>query len=123
LILVKPPSREKRTIRRMSAPNPQLVEAVWAHGRVMPEADAAHWRQDACGAWMRRESFGREDGDFGWKMERVSPDGADSPDNLRPFNLENSYDIGDGRAHCRITADRAGVPAEKYAAPPRNRRL
>jgi hypothetical protein len=55
----------------MSSPGPELVEAVWAHGRTMPEADAAHWRQDACGAWMRREHFGREDSEFGWKMERV----------------------------------------------------
>lgn len=103
--------------------NAELIEAVWAHGRVMPEADGAQWRQDACGAWMRREHFEREDSGFGWKMERVAPGNADSPDSLRPFNVANGYDIANGRPHCRITADRSDVPAEKYARPPRNRQL
>lgn len=107
----------------MRAPSRELIEAVWGHGRAVPEADAAQWRQDACGAWMRREHFGREDGEFGWKMERVSPGGADSPESLRPFNLRNHYDIANGRQHCRVTADRSNVPAEKYARPPRNRQL
>jgi len=105
----------------MTAPNPELVEAVWAHGRTMPEADAAHWRQDGCGAWIRREHFGHEGSEFGWKMARISAGGADSPDNLRPFNVRNDFDIANGRQHCRVTADRSNVPAEKYARPPRNR--
>jgi hypothetical protein len=29
--------------------------------------------QDACGAWMRREHFGHEASEFGWKIERVAP--------------------------------------------------
>ncbi len=107
----------------MRAPKPELVEAVWAHGRTMPEADAAQWRQDACGAWMRREHLGREDSEFGWKMERVQLGGADSADNLRPFNLRNHYDMANGRQLCRVTADRSNLPAEKYARPPRNRQI
>lgn len=107
----------------MNDPNRALVEAVWARGRTLPEADAAHWRQDACGAWIRHEHFGREDSEFGWKMERVSLGGADPADNLRPFNLRNHYDIANGRQHCRVTADRSSVPAEKYARPPRNRNI
>ena len=107
----------------MRAQGPELAQAVWAHGRVMPEADAAHWRQDACGAWMRREHLGREDSEFGWKMERVSVGGPDSPGNLRPFNLRNHYDLANGRQQCRLTADRSNVPAEKYASPPRNRQI
>ena len=101
----------------------ELHDAVWEHGRVMPEADAALWRQDACGAWMQRDHFGREDSDFGWKMEKVSAGGSDAPENLRPFNLRNRYDIANARPHCRMTADRSDVPAEKYARPPRNRPL
>jgi hypothetical protein len=105
----------------MTARNEQLIDALWQHGRAVPEADPAHWRQDVCGAWMRREHFGRGDSDFGWKLERLSPGGAETPDNLRPFNVRNHYDIANGRPHCRITADRSNVPAEKYATPPRNR--
>ena len=101
----------------------ELIDAVWQHGRVMPEADAAIWRQDECGAWMRREHFGREDSEFGWKMEKVSTAASDTPDSLRPFNVRNRYDIGTGRAQCRTRADRSNIPAEKYARPPRNRQL
>ena len=107
----------------MKAAKSELIEAVWAHGRTMPEADAAQWRQDACGAWMRREHFGREDSEFGWKMERVSMGSAESADSLRPFNLRNHYDVANGRQQCRVTADRSNVPAEKYARPQRNRHL
>lgn len=107
----------------MSAPKAELVEAVWTHGRAVPEADAAHWRQDACGAWIRREHFGRHESEFGWKMARIDAGGADSAENLRPFNLRNDYDIANSRAHCRVMADRSSVPAEEYARPPRNRQL
>ena len=99
----------------------ELIDAVWQHGRAMPEADAALWRQDGCGAWMRREHFGREASEFGWKAQTVSPGQPDTAENLRPYNVHNHYDIADGRPHCRMTADRANVPAEKYVYPPRNR--
>lgn len=97
-----------------------IVDAVWEHGRVMPDADAAFWRQDACGAWMMREHFGDADSQFGWKIEKVVPQGPG--DKLRPFNCANRFDIADGRAHCGITADRSHVPAERQAGPPRNKR-
>ncbi|OGA26637.1 MAG: hypothetical protein A3I01_10610 [Betaproteobacteria bacterium RIFCSPLOWO2_02_FULL_65_24] len=104
----------------MAAMNKELMDAVWEHGRAMPEADPSTWRQDACGAWLRREQFGH-DAEFGWKIERISIEGAETPDNLRPFHWRNHYDLGTGAPHCRVTADRSGVPAEKYARPPRNR--
>jgi hypothetical protein len=104
----------------MSALAPGLIEAVWAQGRVLPEADPTQWRQDACGAWIRREHFGREDSEFGWKIERIAA-GAQRAENLRPFHWRNSFDIAEGAPHCHVRADRAGVAAEKYARPPRNR--
>jgi hypothetical protein len=70
---------------------------------------------------MRREQYGHEDAEFGWKLAKVSAGGPDSAENLRPFHRSNGYDVADGRAHCRLTADRANLPAEKYATPPRNR--
>ena len=100
----------------------RLVEAAWNHGRVMPEADPVHWRQDECGAWMCREHYGRE-GDFGWKIARVKLDSEETAESVRPFHWRNGYDIGSGGPQCAVTADRAGVPAEKYARPPRNRTL
>ena len=107
----------------MSIAQPELIEAAWALGRVMPEADGERWRQDACGAWMLREHFGREDSDFGWKLEKTFPGGEETADNVRPFHWRNSYDLANRRPHCRVSADRSNVPAEKYATPPRNREL
>ena len=100
---------------------PETIEAVWAHGRVMPEADSARWRQDECGAWMYREHYGRENCEFGWKIEKVQPGEVDAPENLRPFHWRNGYDIGIARPHCRVVADRLNVPAKEYTTPPRNR--
>jgi len=100
----------------------RLVAEVWEHGRVMPEADAATWRQDDCGAWILRDHFGDEESEFGWKIERVCLEGQGKGARLRPFHCRNSYDLANGRAHCGITADRTHVPAERQAAPPRNKR-
>ncbi|MDH3319300.1 MAG: hypothetical protein OEO84_06370 [Betaproteobacteria bacterium] len=105
----------------MICSDPALIDAVWRHARAMPEADPAHWRQDACGAWMRREQYGHEDAEFGWKLVKVSPGGADSAENLRPFHCRNGYDVAGAQPRCALTADRANLPAEKYAMPPRNR--
>jgi hypothetical protein len=99
----------------------RIVEQVWQHGRVMPEADGSVWRQDACGAWMMREHFGRADSEFGWKIEKIAPAGEGKSGLLRPFNWRNDFDIANGRPHCGITADRTHVPAERIAGPPRNK--
>ena len=101
----------------------EIVNAVWEHGRVMPEADAATWRQDVCGAWMRREHFGQEHAEFGWKIEKISAGGSATPESLRPFHSRNRYDIANGTPHCQMTADRTDAPAVEYVRPPRNREL
>jgi hypothetical protein len=99
----------------------ELVESVWQHARVMPEVDPSVWRQDACGAWIRRDQFGHEHSEFGWKIENVSTGGAEIPENLRPFNVRNGFEVGSNQPHCQTTADRARVPAGEYVSPPRNR--
>jgi len=99
----------------------QLIEGVWQRGRAMPEADASAWRQDACGAWMRRDQFGHEQSEFGWKIENVSSGGPDTLENLRPFHWRNSFDVGNSTTHCKVIADRSGVMSGEYAGPPRNR--
>lgn len=98
-----------------------VIERVWERGRVMPEANPSVWRQDACGAWMRRDQFGRARAEFGWKIEKTAPGGPDTPDNLRPFHCRNRQDIASNRPHCAVTADRSGVGPGEFAGPPRNR--
>jgi hypothetical protein len=94
---------------------------VWQHGGVMPDADPATWRQDACGAWMLREHFGHEASEFGWNIERVREGAPGDAGLLRPFNCRNGYDIANGRPVCNVTADRSNIPAGRSAAAPRNK--
>ncbi|MGZ5094386.1 MAG: hypothetical protein ACXWCY_25865 [Burkholderiales bacterium] len=97
-----------------------LIDRAWEHGRVTPEADGEIWRQDACGAWMRREQIGRQT-DFGWKIVSISTEGEHTAESLRPFHWRNDFDIANGKPHCHTSADRTGVPGEEQASPPRNR--
>ena len=64
---------------------------------------------------MRREQYGQEHAEFGWKIEKVSAGGLDAAENLRPHHCSNRYDAANGKAHRRITADRRGAPAVEYA--------
>lgn len=97
------------------------IEIAWEHGRTVTEADPAVWRQDACGAWIRRDQFGREGSEFGWKIENVADGGTGNAAVLRPFHTRNRYDAANRKPYCMVKADRAGVPAGEFAAPPRNR--
>ncbi len=99
------------------------IRTVWQRGRASGEYPADTWRQDECGAWMRRSQYGEATAEFGWKIERVAPGGAKDADALRPFHVANSYDIANGRPHCRITADRTGLTATARTDEPRNRPL
>jgi hypothetical protein len=98
-----------------------LIEAVWQNTRVGTDADQAVWRQDACGAWIRRDQFEHGGAEFGWRIENVSGGGPDIPANLRAFHVRNHFEMSSKRPHCEVTADRTGVPAGEYVGPPRNR--
>ena len=99
----------------------ETIERVWEHGRAMPDADSSTWRQDACGAWIRRDQYGHQHSEFGWKIENVSAGVPDLPENLRPFHWRNHFNMAGHRPRCQVKADRADVPAAEYARPPRNR--
>ena len=96
------------------------IETAWEHGRTMPEADPSVWRQDACGAWIRRDQLGRESSEFGWKIENIAGSGTGTAPLLRPFHGRNRFDAANRRPHCAVRAARAGVPSGEFAGPPRN---
>jgi len=100
---------------------PEVVDLVWQHARVTVEADPAIWRLDACGAWIRRDQFGRDNAEFGWRIENVSTGVTNDSANLRAFHWRNRFDVANNRPHCRVNADRTGTPAGEYVSPPRNR--
>lgn len=99
----------------------RMVDAVWEQGRALPDADPGVWRQDSCGAWMRRDQFGQEESEFGWRIEKIAPGPAATANLLRPFHWRNHYDIANRRACCDTTADRSGMPTQALSGPPRNK--
>lgn len=100
----------------------QLVQAVWEKGRASAAQARDLWRRDQCGAWIRREHYGRTDSEFGWRIENVTPGSPDTLDNLQPLNCANAYDRANQRAHCSLVADLSDVPPAETVLEPRNRR-
>ena len=100
----------------------ETIEKVWLHARVMTDLDPVTWRQDECGAWIRREHYGREDSEFGWKIANVSAGGPDNAENLRPLHHANAYDRAGRRARCQFRADQTDLPGTARTREPRNRK-
>ncbi len=100
-----------------------MIQAVWDKGRTMPEQNPEEWRRDQCGAWMRRDQYGNEGSEFGWKIENPTTGTPDDVDNLQPVHCSNDFDIASGQPHCRTTADRTGLLPGQSITRPRNRDL
>lgn len=101
----------------------QLIQQVWGKARANGQVDSNVWREDECGAWIRREDFGKTDSEFGWKIVNVTPGAPDTPENLRPFHLLNGYDLSGGKARCHVAADRTGLAVFEHTFDPRNREV
>lgn len=86
----------------------------------MQDRDAAEWRKDQCGAWMQRKHFNNTESEYGWKIMKITPDGPDSPENLEPFQWNNSFDIALSRPHCKVTAERVGLSPTQSVDQPHN---
>ncbi len=100
----------------------QLIQQVWEKARANGDVDVNEWREDECGAWIRRTDFGKTDSDFAWRIVNVSAGGPDTVDNLRPLHIENAYDIANGKPKRRVTADRTGLATFERTFEPRNRK-
>ncbi|MFZ5510388.1 MAG: hypothetical protein ACOZCP_10050 [Pseudomonadota bacterium] len=99
----------------------EIVQQVWEHARVAAGQDPALWRVDECGAWINRLHYGRQDSEFGWKIENTSAGGPDTMENLRAFNVGNGFDRSQGQARCRVVADRSGQSPWEQASGPHNK--
>lgn len=101
----------------------QLIQQVWEKARANGEVDSSEWREDECGAWMRREDYGKTDSEFGWKIVNIIPGAPDTLVNLRPFHLINGYDLSHHQPRCHVMADRTGMPVFERTFDPRNREI
>lgn len=96
------------------------IQQAWEHGRAMSDQDSNVWRQDQCGAWIRREHYGHESSEFGWKIHNILP-GEMGEEHLRPFHNQNTFNSSSGQAHCHITADRTAVNPTAHIDQPSNK--
>lgn len=84
--------------------NEELVQQVWEKERAVLERDPRTWRKDECGAWIRREHYGRKDSEFGWVIDYITPGGPADPANLRAIQWQNNSGLA-GQRVCHVTAD------------------
>ncbi|MGD8524876.1 MAG: hypothetical protein PVJ63_01410 [Thioalkalispiraceae bacterium] len=99
----------------------EIVQAVWEKARGMNDHDASEWRKDECGAWIRRDQYGKEVSEFGWKIEAVTAEESPTVENLRAFQHQNSYLLDTREARCMVTADREGIAPTASIDTPRNK--
>jgi hypothetical protein len=99
----------------------QTIQAVWENGRAALDQDANVWRTDPCGAWIRRDHYGSDHSEYGWKIENAAAGGAATPENLQPVHLRNRIDRASGQPHCTVTADRAQTTPTAHVDKPRNK--
>lgn len=80
---------------------------VWKKGTIVQGYDAATYRKDQCGAWIRYSDYGNRSSQYGWEIDHITPDskgGADTLSNLRPLQWQNNVDKSDGRLKCNVSA-------------------
>jgi hypothetical protein len=98
-----------------------IVQKIWEMGRASNERDGAEWREDECGAWMQRDQFNNANSEFGWHIRNIKAGGDDSPENLRPFHIENEYSLMAHAPQCQVTADRSQMSPTAVVSKPRNK--
>lgn len=73
------------------------IDQVWNKASIITGENPNVWRQDTCGAWINKESYGTED-KFGWEIDHKHPvakGGSDNLSNLQPLHWKNNRNKGD----------------------------
>lgn len=99
----------------------ELVQQIWEKARVLPSHDASEWRQDECGAWLRRDAYHHAQSEYGWVIVNTSLGGEEVVENLRPLHCDNAFDRANDKAHCHVTADRSGLQPTGTVDHPKNK--
>lgn len=79
----------------------ELINQVWEKGIVVPNYPKDIIRKDACGAWIVKDQYSKEESSFGWEIDHIMPKSMligvvsdeskiDNILNLRPFNIANN---------------------------------
>ncbi len=89
----------------MEKQSEELVSLVWEKALKVEGYDSTRFRQDACGAWIIRDAYGKRDNPFGWEIDHIYPKSKleelgvpqeliDDIRNLRPINWMNNDSKG-----------------------------
>lgn len=84
------------------------INAVWAKATIVHGYDAAIFRKDSCGAWIKREDYGKTTTN-GWEIDHIQPvslNGSDDLYNLQPLQWENNRHKSDSWPNwsCAVSA-------------------
>jgi hypothetical protein len=74
-----------------------LLPAVWAKGRVVPNYEPSEWRYDVYGTPIRWSDYGQTT-QHGWEVDHIVPAcrrGSDALQNLQPLQWQNNRTKGD----------------------------
>lgn len=87
----------------------EVVSKVWAKATsVSEENEKWGFRQDTCGAWIKRSDYGRRDTEWGWEVDHIDAQadgGGDELRNLRPLHWKNNAAKSDGQPKCVVISN------------------
>lgn len=100
--------RNRNTSRNGSRFNEATIEAVWQKARIVPGKHSGIIRKDSCGAFIRRDEYGKTT-PLGWEIDHIYPvshGGSDLLSNLQPLQWQNNRKKSDSIAGwtCEVTA-------------------
>lgn len=74
-----------------------IINKVWGKAFTVDGYDNSLFRQDTCGAWIKKDKYGSEDY-LGWEIDHVYPlskGGNNDIENLRAMNWQNNRSKAD----------------------------
>lgn len=88
------------------------IQKIWEKAKVCPPNDPNVWRQDQCGAWIKRDMYGaaaenESHTSYKWQIDHVKPDSKGGPDivsNARPLQWYNNDSRQNNRLKSKVTA-------------------
>lgn len=95
-----------------------IINKVWGKAFTVDGYDNTLYRQDNCGAWIKKDKYGSEDY-LGWEIDHVYPvskGGTDDLENLRPMHWQNNRSKANNYPsyHCALkSSDNKNVDSDK----------